>query len=38
MHKIKEYLKKLYDIIITPSMSYLPGNIAFFLVLSIFPI
>ena len=38
MHKIKEYFKKLYDIIITPSMSYLPGNIAFFLVLSIFPI
>lgn len=38
MHKIKNYLKKLYDIIVTPSMSYLPGNIAFFLVLSIFPI
>lgn len=38
MAKIKEYLRKLYDIIITPSMSYLPGNLAFFLVLSIFPI
>ena len=38
MNKIKIYLKKLYDIIVTPSMSYLPGNIAFFLVLSIFPI
>lgn len=38
MGKIKTYLKKLYDIIVTPSMSYLPGNIAFFLVLSIFPI
>ena len=38
MTKIKEYLKKLYDIIIIPSMSYLPGNLAFFLVLSIFPI
>lgn len=38
MKKIKDYLQKLYDIIITPSMSYLPGNIAFFLVLSIFPI
>jgi hypothetical protein len=30
MNKIKGYLKKLYDIIITPSMSYLPGNLAFF--------
>ena len=38
MQKIKGYLKKLYDIIVTPSMSYLPGNLAFFLVLSIFPI
>ena len=38
MIKIKEYLKKLYDIIVIPSMSYLPGNLAFFLVLSIFPI
>ena len=38
MNKIKRYIKKLYDIINTPSMSYLPGNLAFFLVLSIFPI
>lgn len=38
MKRIKGYLKKLYEIIITPSMSYLPGNLAFFLVLSIFPI
>ncbi len=38
MKKIKGYLKNLYDIIVTPSMSYLPGNLAFFLVLSIFPI
>lgn len=38
MKKVKHYLKKLYEIIITPSMSYLPGNLAFFLVLSIFPI
>lgn len=38
MYKIKGYLKKLYEIIVTPSMSYLPGNLAFFLVLSIFPI
>ena len=38
MKKIKNYLKKLYEILVIPSMSYLPGNIAFFLVLSIFPI
>ena len=38
MKKIKNYLKKLYEIIVTPSMSYLPGNLAFSLVLSIFPI
>ena len=38
MSKIKGYFKNLYDIIVTPSMSYLPGNLAFFLVLSIFPI
>ena len=38
MGKIKGYIKNLYDIIITPSMSYLPGNLAFFLVLSLFPI
>lgn len=38
MKKIKNYFKRLYEIIMTPSMSYLPGNLAFFLVLSIFPI
>ena len=38
MKKFKSYLKKLYKIIISPSMSYLPGNLAFSLVLSIFPI
>lgn len=38
MNQIKKYIKKLYEIIITPSMSYLPGNLAFFLVLSVFPI
>lgn len=38
MQEIKKYLKKLYSIINIPSMSYLPGNLAFFLVLSIFPI
>ena len=38
MRKLKGYFKKLFEIISTPSMSYLPGNLAFFLVLSIFPI
>lgn len=38
MNKVKRYIKKLYEIIMTPSMAYLPGNLAFFLVLSIFPI
>jgi len=38
MSRIKRYSKKLYEIITIPSMSYLPGNLAFFLVLSIFPI
>lgn len=38
MKKIKQYVKRLYEIIMTPSMSYLPGNLAFSLVLSIFPI
>ena len=38
MRKFKNYLKKLYEIIVTPSMSYLPGNLAFYLVLSIFPL
>ena len=38
MVRIKNYLRRLYDIIVSPSMSYLPGNIAFYLVLSIFPI
>lgn len=38
MKKLKSYFKRLYEIIVTPSMSYLPGNVAFFLVLSIFPI
>ena len=38
MKRIKNYISKLYEIIITPSMSYLPGNLAFYLVLSIFPI
>ena len=38
MNIIKEKTKNLFTIISTPSMRYLPGNLAFFLVLSIFPI
>ena len=38
MNKFKKFMKKLYDIITVPSMTYLPGNLAFFLVLSLFPI
>ena len=38
MKKIKLYIKNLYNIIMSPSMAFLPGNIAFFLILSIFPI
>ena len=37
MKKIKDYVIKLYNIIMTPSMAFLPGNLAFFLVLSLFP-
>lgn len=38
MNFTKRYLKKLIKIIKKPEMKVLPGNIAFFLVLSIFPI
>ena len=38
MNFTKRYLKKLIRIIKKPEMKVLPGNIAFFLVLSIFPI
>ncbi len=38
MNKIKTYVKKLWNIVFNPSMAYLPGNLAFFLMLSIFPI
>lgn len=34
----KKYLKKLIDIIKKPEMKILPGHLAFFMVLSIFPI
>lgn len=35
---MKKYFKNLFNIIGTPSVQFLPGNIAFFLVLSLFPI
>ena len=38
MNLTKRYIKKLLRIIKKPEMKVLPGNIAFFLVLSIFPI
>lgn len=38
MSKLKKHLGRLYEIINSPNMTYLPGNLAFFLVLSIFPI
>ena len=38
MEKIKRYLKKLYNIASMEEMRILPGNIAFFLVLSLMPI
>lgn len=38
MTKIKQYFNKLFNIIGTQSVRLLPGNIAFFLVLSLFPL
>ena len=38
MKKIKRVTTSLWDIIMQPEMAYLPGHLAFFLVLSIFPI
>ena len=38
MKKLKDNIVNLYNIIMTPSMAFLPGNLAFFLVLSLFPI
>lgn len=38
MKKIKRVTISLWDIIMQPEMAYLPGHLAFFLVLSIFPI
>lgn len=38
MKKIKEFFKTLFDIITLPEMMHLPGSLAFFIILSIFPI
>ena len=38
MKRIKEFLKTLIDIIMLPEMMHLPGSLAFFIILSIFPI
>ena len=38
MNRIKKDIKSLWKIIMQPEMIHLPGHLAFFLVLSIFPI
>ncbi len=38
MNKVKNYFKRLYDIIMKPEMKVLPGQLAFFLFLSLVPI
>ena len=38
MKKIKVFIKTLVDIIMLPQMMHLPGSLAFFIILSIFPI
>ena len=38
MNKIKNYFKRLYDITMKPEMKVLPGELAFFLFLSLVPI
>ncbi len=38
MKQIKSFLKSLYQVIMKPELRILPGNLAFFLVLSIIPI
>lgn len=38
MKRIKSILKTLFDIINLPEMVHLPGNLAFFIILSIFPV
>ena len=38
MKRVRKVSKSLWDIIMQPEMIYLPGHLAFFIVLSIFPI
>lgn len=38
MKRMKRVVKKIWDIIMQPEMIHLPGHLAFFLVLSVFPI
>ena len=38
MEKVKNFIKRIYDMIMKPEMKILPGQLAFFLVLSIIPI
>jgi len=38
MKRIKEVLKTLFHIINSPELLHLPGNLAFFMILSIFPV
>lgn len=38
MKRLKKFIKKIYDIVDQPEMKVLPGQLAFFLVLSIIPI
>lgn len=38
MERIKNFVRKIYDMVIKPEMKILPGQLAFFLVLSIIPI
>ena len=38
MKRIKEIAKTLFHIISSPELLHLPGNLAFFMILSIFPI
>ena len=35
---LKGYFKRIYDIIMRPEMKILPGQLAYFLILSIFPL
>ena len=38
MKRVKEVIKTLFNIVNSPELLHLPGNLAFFMILSIFPI